>query len=107
MDLIDKLKKADKLLQGENLHESKPLLIQWFAEIYQEITETPFTYQMGYKLTTMQAHIPTYRKYAMKHREKALAATHLILMDGLPGAMVPLNLMKDTIYPHSNCLPSC
>ncbi|MFM9532396.1 hypothetical protein [Lysinibacillus sp. IITD104] len=80
MDLIDKLKKCKKML-SENLHESKPLLIHWLSEIYQEVADTTFTYQMGYKLPNIQNHIETYKKYAMKHKAKALAAIQEIMCE--------------------------
>jgi len=57
------------------------MIIQWLSDIYQEVANTTFTYQMGYKLPTMQAHIQTYRKYAMKHKEKALAAIQEIMCE--------------------------
>lgn len=80
MELVEKLKKCEKML-SENLHGSKPIIIHWLSEIYKGVVITTFTYQMGYKLPTMQAHIQTYRKYAMKHKEKALAAIQEIMCE--------------------------
>ncbi len=74
-------RKAEKMLQSENLHESKPMMIHWLSEIYQEVADTTFTYQVGYKLPHVQNHIPTYRKYAMKHKAKALAAIQEIMCE--------------------------
>lgn len=77
MDLIDKLKRADKMLHRED----KPLLIHWFSEIYYEVSSTSFTYQVGYKLSSMQVHIQTYRNYAENCISKALAALQEVMSE--------------------------
>jgi len=71
------------MLKRENLHEneSKSLLIYWLSEVYQEVADTSFTYQVGYKLPNIQNHIQTYKKYAKKHKAKALAAIQEIMCE--------------------------
>ncbi|MBD8522303.1 hypothetical protein [Lysinibacillus fusiformis] len=77
MEIIEKLKKIDKMLHRED----KPMLIHWISEVYQEVADTFFSYQVGYKLPHVQNHMQTYKKYAMKHKAKTLAALQDVLCE--------------------------
>lgn len=61
--------------------EDKPMLIHWISEVYQEVADTFFSYQVGYKLPHVQNHMQTYKKYAMKHKAKTLAALQDVLCE--------------------------